>query len=630
MCGVVAIFDPGGRVELFDRTLLQKMTDVIAHRGPDAQGHHIERHVALGHRRLSIIDVKSGQQPLFNEDGSVCVVFNGEIYNYRELVTELEALGHVFGTRSDTEVIVHGWEQWGSDCVSRFRGMFAFVVWDRNRRTLFAARDRLGVKPLIYAITNQRKLVIASEIKAIKLAPGVDLSLDETAVEDFLALSYIPDPKSIFNGIKKLPPAHWMTWEVGRKEPVIRRYWQVVFEPDHRYNLERASEEFEHLITESVRIRMVSEVPIGAFLSGGVDSSIVVDRMSALSNTAVKTCTIGFDEKSVDESAHALLVANQYHTEHFQEICTLEARNALGDVLTMFDEPFADSSALPTYRVSSIARKRVTVALSGDGADETFGGYRRHRMHLAEERIRSAIPLAIRSRLFGWMGRTYPKADWAPQVFRAKTTLQGLARDSVQSYFESVSRIRSDERQELYQPGFKSRLNGYTALEVFRGHSASFAGEDPLSLIQHLDYETYLPGDINTKVDRASMANSLEVREPFMDHHLVEWAARLPSQLKIHGGQGKYLVKNAFSKRLPHSILFRPKQGFVVPLKHWMKESLGQQLEPALLASDSKLRYFLAPEKIRATLASHRSGRTDDASKLWSILVLSRFLDELR
>ena len=626
MCGFVALFNPQREPAPHAVDLLKRMTDSLQHRGPDAQGYHIEPHIALGHRRLSIIDVSTGQQPLFNEDGSVVVVFNGEIYNFRELVGELQRAGHVFRTQSDTEVIVHGWEQWGQECVQHFRGMFAFALWDRSRRTVFVARDRMGVKPAHYAITSRGGLAVASEIKALKLVSGVDLTIDETAIEDYLALGYIPDPKSIFRGIHKLPAAHCMTWEVGRTEPVVRRYWQAVFEPDQTYTLARASDELNLQLTEAVRIRMIAEVPIGAFLSGGVDSSVVVERMSKLSPDPVKTCTIGFQDDDVDESDHALLVAKQFATDHQVEVCRSDSMTSVETILALFDEPFADSSALPTFMVSAIARKRVTVALSGDGSDETFGGYRRHRMHLAEQRVRDLLPSPIRAVMFGSLGRIYPKADWAPQSLRAKTTFQGLSKDAVHAYGESVSYIKTNERHSIYQPSFASRLSGYSAIETFRRHAASFQGDDPLALIQHLDYETYLPGDINTKVDRASMANSLEVREPFMDHHLVEWAAKLPSKLKVFGHEGKYVLKQCMARVLPASILYRPKQGFNVPISRWMKAELGDEFERTALSSSSGLGEVLSIEKLRALLRAHRLGAVDAGRTLWSCMLLAKFL----
>lgn len=601
------------------------MTDAVFHRGPDEGGAHIEPHVALGHRRLSIIDLATGQQPLFNEDGSVCVVFNGEIYNFPELVAQLEAAGHRFHTRSDTEVIVHGWEEWGADCVKKFRGMFAFALWDRAARTLFLARDRLGVKPLFWSQLPDGTVAFGSELKCLTLLPGFDRKVCDYAVEDYFAFGYIPDPRTIYERAFKLPPAHTLLWTVGQKAPQVASYWDVSFEPDCRISLADACVELRERVAEAVRIRMVSEVPLGAFLSGGVDSSAVVALMAGLTNDPVKTCSIAFDVAKFDESQYAAMVAAQYRTDHVVETVSSEDFALIGKLGALYDEPFADSSALPTYRVCELARKRVTVALSGDGGDETFGGYRRYRMHLMEEGLRGRLPLGVRRAVFGPLGALYPKLDWMPRVFRAKTTLQSLARDPLQAYFHSISVLRDDERQALYSPEFKRRLGGYNAIEVFRSHARNAPTREPLALIQYMDYKTYLPGDINTKVDRASMAHSLEVREPLMDHLLIEWAATLPQALKISQGESKLVLKRAMEPLLPNEVLYRPKMGFAVPLADWFRKPLRSRLSTDLLGEHGPSGDFLAAGRLRSLIHEHGSGRRDWSASIWSAMGFAAF-----
>jgi asparagine synthase (glutamine-hydrolysing) len=570
MCGITGIFDTR-QARPVEHAALKRMNDSQHHRGPDEGSLHIEPGLGFGHRRLSIIDVATGQQPLFNEDGSVVVVFNGEIYNYQELIPELQAAGHVFHTKSDTECIVHGWEQWGERCVERLRGMFAFVLWDRNRQTLFMARDRLGVKPLHYALLDDGTLLFGSELKSVLAYQGpagraLPRTLDPLAVEEYFALGYVAEPRTIFRGARKLPPGHCLA--IRRGEPVgePREYWDVRFSLDNRIGLDEACAELRQRLQESVRLRMIAEVPLGAFLSGGVDSSAVVATMAGLSDGPVNTCSIAFDDPQFNESEFAAMVARRYATDHRVETVRSDDFDLIDTLARLYDEPYADSSAIPTYRVCQLARKHVTVALSGDGGDEAFGGYRRYRMHLMEERLRAALPPVVRRPLFGLLGRVYPKADWAPRVFRAKTTFEGMARDSVEAYFHTVSILRGPMRTQLFSPALRRELGGYDALEVFRRHAARAGTDDPLALIQYLDFKTYLVGDINTKVDRASMAHSLEVREPLMDHPLVEWLATLPSDLKLRGAEGKRMLKKAMEPLLPDDVLYRPKMGFAVPL----------------------------------------------------------------
>ncbi|WP_297359030.1 XrtA/PEP-CTERM system amidotransferase [Thauera sp.] len=625
MCGIAGLFDTRGKRD-FDRALMQRMNDVQHHRGPDEGGYHFEPGVALAHRRLSIIDLATGQQPLFNEDGSVAVVFNGEIYNFQELVPELEALGHVFHTRSDTEVIVHAWEAWGEDCVQRFRGMFAFALHDRNRDTFFMARDRLAVKPMFYALLADGTLAFGSELKVLMQHPALDRRIDPLGVEEYFALGYVAEPRTIFLGARKLGAGESLCIRRGQPIPEPRQYWDVRFTLDNDIGLADASAELTARLRESVRLRMIAEVPLGAFLSGGVDSSAVVATMAGLSAEPVNTCSIAFDDPKYNESEFAQKVADRYRTTHFVETVKSDDFDLIDTLAALYDEPYADSSAIPTYRVCQLARKHVTVALSGDGGDESFGGYRRYRMHLMEEKMRAALPMGVRRPVFSLLGRLYPKADWAPRVFRAKTTFQAMARDSVEAYFHSVSLLRGDMRQRLFSADFRRKLGSYDALEVFRRHAAAAGTDDALALIQYLDLKTYLVGDINTKVDRASMAHSLEVREPLMDHKLVEWLATLPSGLKIQGNEGKYLFKKAMEPHLPNDVLYRPKMGFAVPLERWFRGPLKQRVRDAVLGHTLAATGIFERSYLEHLVDAHQSGARDYSAPLWTLLMFEAFI----
>jgi asparagine synthase (glutamine-hydrolysing) len=629
MCGITGIFDTRGGRDI-DVSALQRMNDAQIHRGPDEGSVHTEPGLGFGHRRLSIIDVATGQQPLFNEDRSVVVVFNGEIYNYQQLIPELQALGHVFHTKSDTECIVHAWEQWGEDCVLRFRGMFAFALWDRNRQTLFLARDRLGVKPMYYAVLDGGLLLFGSELKSLLAYQSGSQSLrrdiDPLALEEYFALGYVAEPRTIFRQARKLPPAHTLAIRRGEPLPEPREYWDVRFRLDSPISEADAMAELQHRLRESVKLRMIAEVPLGAFLSGGVDSSAVVQAMAGLSAGPVNTCSIAFDDPAFNESEFAKLVAQRYGTNHRVETVSSDDFDLIDTLAQLYDEPFADSSAIPTYRVCQLARQHVTVALSGDGGDETFGGYRRYQFHMMEERMRAALPDGLRRPVFGLLGRLYPKADWAPRMLRAKTTFQGMARTSVEAYFHSMSFIREPLRSRLYSPALRAQLGGYTAQDVFERHARRADTDDPLALIQYVDTHTYLVGDINTKVDRASMAHSLEVREPLMDHELVEWVATLPSSMKLRGSNGKAIFKKAMEPHLPDDVLYRPKMGFSVPLARWLRGPLRQRLRTALLDGPVLEGGWLEPAAVRQLVEQHESGRADHSTPLWTLLMFDAFL----
>jgi len=630
MCGITGIFDTRG-TRAVDSVALRRMNDSQHHRGPDEGSLHIEPGLGFGHRRLSIIDIATGQQPLFNEDGSVVVVFNGEIYNYQELIPELQALGHRFRTKSDTEVIVHAWEAWGEACLTRFRGMFAFALWDRNRQSLFIARDRLGVKPFFYALLDDGTLLFGSELKSLMAHGGLRRDIDPRAVEQYFALGYVAEPLTVFRQALKLSPGHCLTLRRGHTGalPSPKPYWDIRFKPDRAITLQDACTELQARLRESVRLRMIAEVPLGAFLSGGVDSSAVVATMAGLSSEPVNTCSIAFDDPKFNESAFAQQVATRYRTRHHVETVGSDDFDLIDTLAALYDEPFADSSALPTYRVCQLARKHVTVALSGDGGDEAFGGYRRYRQHLAEERLRAALPGGVRRPLFGLLGNLYPKADWAPRVLRAKSTFEGLARTSVQAYFHEMSILRGPARGALFSGRLRRELGGYNALEVFQRHAAQAGTDDPLALVQYLDMKTYLVGDINTKVDRASMAHSLEVREPLMDHELLEWLATLPTSLKVQGQEGKVLLKKAMEPQLPHEVLYRPKMGFAVPLARWFRGPLKQRMHDALFGERMADTGWFERAEMQRLVAAHESGRHDCSAAIWSLMMFEAFLRQV-
>lgn len=625
MCGIVGIFDTQIQRDI-DQELLARMNQTQFHRGPDEGGLHTELGLGLGHRRLSIIDLSSGHQPLFNEDGSVVVVFNGEIYNYPELMQELTKLGHVFRTHCDTEVIVHAWEQWGEACVERFRGMFAFGLWDRNKKTLFLARDRLGVKPLYYALLADGTFIFGSELKALTAHPGLKREINPYAVEEYFAYGYVPEPRTIFKSAMKLSPGHMITLKTGDTAVKPKQFWDVPFKSVGPLSAEDADKELIERLREAVKIRLVAEVPLGAFLSGGVDSSAIVAMMAGLMKEPVNTCSISFNDPAFDESRYALQVSQQYHTKHFAEEVDKDDYDLIDKLAQLYDEPFSDSSAIPTYRVCELAKKRVTVALSGDGGDESFAGYRRYRYFMMEQRIRDLLPQTLRKPLFGLLGTVYPKADWAPRMFRAKTTFEAMARDSVEGYFHGVSVIPDRMRKQLFSASFQQSLQGYRAIEVMRGYAANAPTDDPLSLVQYLDFKTYLPGDILTKVDRASMAHALEVRVPLLDHKFVEWVSGLPSSIKLKGSEGKDVFKRALKPYLSDDILYRTKMGFSVPLASWFRGPLRQRVRDAMLGSVLLDSGIFNEAFLRDMVDQHQAGRKDYSASIWSLLMFESFL----
>lgn len=563
-------------------------------------------------------------------DGGVTVVFNGEIYNFRDLVIELSGLGHVFRTRSDTEVILHAWTAWGVAGVARLSGMFAFALWDERRQTLLLARDHMGKKPLYYAMPDGGPLVFASELKALGQCPWLPRRISPEAVADYFGYGYVPDPKTIYRDVFKLPPGHTLIWRRGAK-PVVSSFWDMSFErPKPKITPAAAAAETSERLRAAVRHRLISEVPLGAFLSGGVDSSGVVAHMASLVDQPVKTCTIGFGEGSHDERAYARIISERYRTDHVERVVAAESLTAdatlLDRIAVTYDEPFADSSALPTYRVCAVARERVTVALSGDGADEAFAGYRRYLWHVREDRVRNIVPPTLRGPLFGTLAWLYPQLAWAPRALRAKSTLRELASNAVDAYFNNVAVIGERLWDSLITPGFRSELQAYRPRDVLTDLMKQAPADDPLLQAQYADMKTWLAGRMLVKVDRASMAHSLEVRSPFLDHELFAWAANLPTTLKLDGSIYKAVLKKALEPLVPHELLYRPKQGFSMPVAAWLRGPLRPAISAALVAPHMLESGIFNPAALQKLLEDHLEGRHDHAAALWALLMFERFL----
>jgi asparagine synthase (glutamine-hydrolysing) len=619
MCGISGFmyFDDAPVRE----SVIRAMSDIQRHRGPDAAGIHLGRGAALGHRRLSIIDLSSGQQPLANEDRSIWISFNGEIYNYMDLRADLES-SHQFRTRSDTETIVHLYESYPATFVSKLRGMFAFALWDEPNRTMILARDRVGKKPLYYYLDRQ-KLVFGSEIKAILQHPGLKLDVDEYAVSDYLSLGYIPAPKSIYRSIRKLRPGHYLRVQSGKVEEI--EYWDLSFQPSESRPENEWCDLLRAEVSTAVKIRLMSEVPLGGFLSGGIDSSGVVATMSGLLSQPVKTATIGFEEDSFDESRFARQVSDHLRTEHHERFVTPQKIETIEKLSWHYDEPFSDSSALPTYFVSQVAREKVTVALSGDGGDESFAGYSRYFMDRQENRMRQIFPRSVRRVVFGPLGALYPKMDWAPRFLRAKTTFQSLAFDPVDGYFESMSTFRKYEKASILSSDLRQQLGDYDSAAVFREYYDKADTDDPLSRIQYVDVKTYLTDDILTKVDRASMANSLEVRCPLLDHKLMELTASMPSSLKLKGSVGKYIFKKVMEKHLPADIIYRKKMGFAIPLAKWFRNGIRDYTRAHIVETHDP---YLSKSFVQKIWDQHQSGSRDRSTQLWNILMFRLWLKQ--
>lgn len=616
MCGIAGFVSEEGNPA--DSGLLRRMCDRIVHRGPDAYGSYVDARAALGHRRLSIIDLSTGGQPQANEDGTVQVIFNGEIYNYAGLREDLIAKGHRFTTHSDTEVLVHLYEEVGERLPEYLNGMFAFAIWDSRKRELFLARDRFGKKPLYYteAIRGFR-LAFASELKALTAIGEFQPEVDPRAVADFLAFGYVPDPATIYRGVHKLPPAHSLLLTANGVK--IRRYWDLKFAPDGSRRYEDTAEEIRQLAIDAVKCRLMSDVPLGAFLSGGVDSSAVVALMSE--QTRVRSFSIGFTDKSVDELEYARLVVERYKTEHREQIVTPSIEEMLSTLVEHYDEPFGDSSAIPTLYLCRMTRQHVTVSLSGDGADELFGGYDRYQLGVLENRLRSLFPDWFRHTALAALGKAWPRTDFLPRPLRFKSMLTCVSQEIADGYFTSVTAFRDESLDAVLSPDLRRQLAGYTAREGFRKQFEGLEHLPALDQMQAVDIKTYLPGDILVKMDRASMAYSLEARAPWLDYRLGELAATLPQSFKVRGANGKLVFKSALSRYLPERTATRRKQGFIVPMAQWMRTSLRPVFESSVFRP--AMESILDLGETRRLWEQHQGGMLDNSTRLWYVLMLA-------
>jgi asparagine synthase (glutamine-hydrolysing) len=628
MCGIAGLFHLETPKPV-DPARVRAMTDAMVHRGPDGSGIWTAPGVGLGHRRLSIIDVAGSPQPMASSDDAITIIFNGEIYNFAEIRSELKALGHQFRTQGDTEVILIGYRQWGTEVLPRLNGMFAFAIHDSRDQSLFLARDRMGVKPLHYVALSDGSIAFSSELKGLLANPATRREPDPTAIEDYLALGYVPDDACMIAGVKKLPAGTFMKLVRGKPLPKPTLWWDIDFSQRSNGSSAALQEEMRHLLRQAVTSRMVSDVPLGAFLSGGVDSSAVVAFMAEASKSAVETCSIGFDVGALDETAYADQIAQRFATKHRKRIVAADDFAAMDVLVGAFDEPFADASALPTWRVCQLARETVTVALSGDGADEAFAGYRRYKFQHAEERVRGILPQSLREPVFGGLGALYPKADWAPQWMRAKSTFLNLARDGNEAYARSVGVTHAEARAGLYSAGFKASLQGHRAEDRYVAAMRNAPARDAIDRAQYADMKIWLPGDILTKVDRTSMNVSLEAREPLLDYRLVEFGARLPVNQRIRGGEGKYLMKKVMEGHLPDAILYRKKMGFVTPISAWFRGPLANVAEHVVSKSKLAESGWFDRDVLSRIFTDHRSGLSDNGRLLWQLVMLDKSMDHL-
>jgi asparagine synthase (glutamine-hydrolysing) len=631
MCGIAGIYNFKDSRKV-DRKLLQRMMDVMQHRGPDAEGMYVNGNIGLGHRRLSIIDLsEAGRQPMFSDDKQLAIVFNGEIYNYLDYREDLQKRGHTFYSRTDTEVIIYLYREHGEECLQYLRGMFAFALWDEQKQRLFLASDRLGQKPLYYYCDGQR-FVFGSELKCLLEDSTIPKELNYEALYDYLMYLYVPYPKTIYKNIYKLPPAHYMicTREGIR---IFREYWDLSFA-----HVEKDKDTIsfcENLIKnlqEATTIRLISDVPLGAFLSGGIDSSGIVAMMATSVNSPVVTTSIGFEEKAFDELEFARIVSQKFHTDHFERVAKVEALDILEKVVWHFDEPFADSSAVPTYYVSKLSRERVTVALAGDAGDENFAGYEKYLIDVMENIIRGYVPDFLKKWFIAPVAKIYPKWDWIPRYLRAKFFLTNLTCSPARAFFRTNTFLTQEEQDALFSGDLKQSLGGYDPFSVIEYFYNRVDTQDPLSKVQYVDIKNYLPGDILVKVDRMSMANSLEVRAPMVDHRFMEFVATIPSGLKLRGQEKKYILKQALAPYLPHEILYRKKRGFNAPVAQWFRKDLKELTQDTLLSSTSLNRGFFNPDGITRMWQQHQTRQRNFGTNFWTLLMFElwyrRFMEK--
>lgn len=618
MCGITGkiYFD---KLKNISVTELKQMSDTLYHRGPDDEGFYINKNVGLGFRRLSIIDLNTGHQPLSNEDGSVWIIFNGEIYNFKELQENLIKQGHIFRSKSDTETIVHLYEQYGTDCLKHLQGMFAFAIWDSRKKQLFCARDRFGIKPFYYYSDNE-KFVFGSEIKAILRSDEIDKAISFDALDSYFAFGYITNDLSIYSKIKKLQPSHYLILSFKERVNIeIKRYWEIRFEPDYSKTESQWAKEIEDYLSGAVKLHMISDVPLGAFLSGGIDSSSVVAMMAKSSSMPIKTFSIGFKEQKFNELQYAREIATKYGCEHHERIVEPESISLLPKIVGAYDEPFADSSAIPTYYLSKLAREFVKVVLSGDGADELFAGYSGYTKF---EKIHS-FPLNFR-------GSFINKILWGnihklmPQSMKGKGLMYFLSQNKKHAFAYQTTWTQEERRKLILSRDTK--VSG-TGGELFKeAILRSKVNHDFISNLQYLDMKTYLVDDILTKVDRASMMNSLEVRVPFLDHKFAELSFKIPWNLKLKGNEKKYILKKSMSSYLPENILNRPKQGFGAPLSLWFKDDLKEYVNDTLLSDKSLLSNYLDKNYVKKVVKNNRMGGRDFSGKIWSLIFFEEWL----
>jgi asparagine synthase (glutamine-hydrolysing) len=627
MCGIAGFVNHHDSRDVDDaREVLDRMCRAIAHRGPDDQGVLVSGAAAIGMRRLSIIDLVGGHQPMSGCDPEVTIVFNGEIYNYRELQRELEARGHRFKTNSDTEAIVHAYEEFGRGCVEHLRGMFAFAIWNGRTRELFIARDRAGKKPLYYTTTASGTLVFGSELKCLREHPEVGAEIDVEALDAYLTFGYVPDPLTIFSGVHKLPPGHHLILKDGSVR--VEQYWDFPYLDAQAAPAQTEAdclEELQALLDEAVRVRLVADVPLGAFLSGGIDSSTVVGLMARHTDRPVKTFSIGFHEDSYNELKYARMAAQKFGTEHHEFIVTPEICEIVDELVWHFDEPFADSSAIPTYMVSKLAREHVKVVLSGDGGDELFGGYTRYALDQKRNGF-SRIPRVVREGIMQPLGRQLPHGAWG------RNYVHNVALEPLDRYIEDISVFTRLNKPLLYSGDFRARLHESSAAARFREHAARARADNSLDPLLYLDSKTYLPGDILTKVDRMSMAASLESRVPLLDHKLIEFVCtRIPASMKLNGLETKHIFKRAVRDFVPAEILDRPKQGFGVPIDQWINQQLRSRVRETLTEPRATQRGYVQPHYVNLLLDEHERGRRNHSHELWALFMLElwhrRFVD---
>jgi asparagine synthase (glutamine-hydrolysing) len=626
MCGIAGIVRSDSKA--IDEVLLSRMCEAIRHRGPDDDGFYINGPIGLAMRRLSIIDLKSGQQPIHNQDRTAWIVFNGEIYNYRELRDKLEKLGHTFYTNSDTEAIIHAYDRYGADCPKHLRGMFAFAIWDERTQELFLARDRVGKKPILYSQLNDQ-FIFGSEFSALLLHPDISRDIDQEALDLYLSFMCVPAPRTAYRAIKKLEPGHSLRWKKG--EIRIEKYWQPDFSKKIDISEQEAGEQAIEVLREAVKVRLMSEVPLGAFLSGGIDSSAVVALMSEFSSAPVKTFSIGFEEQDFSELHHARRVAEHVGADHHEFIVRPDALEVLPMLVEHYGEPYADSSAIPTYYVARETRKHVTVALNGDGGDESFAGYERYAaMRLAERYHR--LPEVLRDRVVAQAVNLLPSSETRRSRVRdVKRFLQAASLPKVERYLRWVSVFNSEAKANLYSEKFRQETRETSGGEFLAPWFARANGSGIIDAALLTDIMTYLPNDLLVKVDIATMAVSLEARSPFLDHHVIEFAASLPEKLKLRGLTTKYLLKRMLKKLLPAENLSRRKMGFGVPVGRWFRDSLQPLLRETVLSSAALKRGLFKPAAVKQLVELHTRGERDFSQQLWTLLMLElwfqRFID---